>query len=261
MIFVISKLSWDVLRPSVLPLLLSWFGLVLVWLGYAAWGRRLLMAGLLVYTLILLLPLDTLALIPLEDRFPRPVEPSRLDGIIVLSGAIEPDESDDRGIVSLNAAAERITEAVALARRHPEARVVFTGGSSDILLNGPIEAKWAQALFMALGLEGDRLTYEDAARNTYENALYSKRLVRPTAGDRWLLITSASHMPRAVGVFRRIGWNVTPWPVAYKSGHSLRAWMAPTMSEKLTFLDLAAHEWLGLLAYRLMDRTNAFFPQ
>src|SRR4051812_395195 len=153
MTFMLSKFSWDVLRPSVLLLLLSWFGLGLICARRPVWGYRLLTAGLVGYTLILLLPLSSLASLPLEDRFPRPAEPSRVDGIIVLSGAIEPDLSSDRGIVSLNAASERMTETVALARRYPRARVVFTGASGDLLPGGPTEAEWAQPLFLSLGVD------------------------------------------------------------------------------------------------------------
>jgi uncharacterized SAM-binding protein YcdF (DUF218 family) len=260
MTFILSKLAWEVMRPSVLLLLLCWFGLGLMWARRPLWGYRLLTAGIGGYTLVLLLPVGTLASLPLEDRFPRPAEPSRVDGIIVLSGAIEPDLSRDRGIVSLNSAAERMTETVALARRHPQARVVFTGASGDILPDGATEAEWARPLFLSLGVDPARITYEYASRNTYENALNSWRLIHPTVGEHWLLVTSANHMPRAVGVFRHIGWNVTAWPVAYQSGYSLRTWMRPSMSQRLGSFDAAAHEWLGLLAYRLMNRTDTLFP-
>ena len=261
MVFLISKLAWDVLSPSVLLLLLSWFGLGLIWTRHLRWGYRLLVAGLSGYLLILLLPINVFLSLPLEDRFPRPTELSRVDGIVVLSGAIEPELSSDRGIVSLNGAAERMTETVALARRYPMARIVFTGGNAEVYPGGPAEARWAQPLFSALGVDPARITYESASRNTYENVVNVWHLVHPAASDRWLLITSASHMPRAIGVFRRIGWNVTAWPVAYKAGHSMRAWIEPSMGQKISYLNSAAHEWLGLLAYRVMDRTDALFPK
>jgi uncharacterized SAM-binding protein YcdF (DUF218 family) len=260
MIYIFSKILWAMLRPSVVPLLLSWVGLGLIWFRRPSWGNRLVVTGLVLYALILLFPLNTLALLPLEDRFPRPPEPSHVHGILVLSGAIEPRLSDDRGIVTLNEAAERMTEAVALALRHPRARVVFTGANSDITTGGPSEADWARPLLLSLGLAPERLTFEYTSRNTYENALNTWQIVRPQADEHWLLITSASHMPRAIGVFRRIGWNVEAWPAAYRSGHSFRNWIAPTMSERLGLLDAAVHEWFGLLAYRIMARTDALFP-
>jgi uncharacterized SAM-binding protein YcdF (DUF218 family) len=260
MTFILTKFGGDLLRPSVLLLLLCWAGF---WFGRyrdSAWGRRLLAAGLIGYLLILLLPVDSWVSLPLEDRFPRPAEPSNIDGIIVLGGAIATEITRDRGIPSLNADAERMTEAVALALRHPEARLVFTGASGSVIPGGAIETDGARQLFAALGLDPARIVFEDRSRNTRENASDSWRLVHPARESCWLLITSASHVPRAIGVFRHIGWNVTAWPVAYKSGRTLRAWVEPSFSSRLGNLDAATHEWLGLFGYRLIGWTDTLFP-
>jgi uncharacterized SAM-binding protein YcdF (DUF218 family) len=260
MLFLLSKLGGDLVRPSVLLLSLSWTGLGLMSRWGSVWGWRLLVTGLAGYLLILLLPLDSWALLPLEDRFPRPAQTTRIDGIVVLSGAVDTEISRDRGIPSLNDAAERMTEAVALARHHPEARIVFTGASSAIIPGGPTEVDGARQLFSALGLDLARITFEDRARNTIENARNSRALVRPAAGEHWLLVTSAKHEPRAMGVFRHIGWQITAWPIAYKSCHSLCAWTAMSFLQRLSNLDAAAHEWVGLLTYRLIGWTDAWFP-
>ena len=260
MIFFLVKLGGDLLRPSILLLLLCCAGFGLTLLRGSLWGRRLLAVGLTGFLLILLLPIDQGALLLLEDRFPRPPEPSHVDGIIVLGGAIETEITRDRGMPSLNSDAERMTEAVALARRHPEARLVFTGASGSVVPGGPRETDGARELFAALGLDPARIIFEDRSRNTHENALDSWRLVRPAPASCWLLVTSARHEPRAVGVFRHIGWDVTAWPVAYKSGLSWRAWIAPSFSTRLGNLDEAAHEWLGLIAYRLVGWTDTLFP-
>ena len=260
MTFLLSKLGDEVLRPSVMLLLLAWIGLILSYHRGSRWGRRLLTVGLVGYLLIFLLPVDSWALLPLEDRFPRPTEPLRVDEIIVLSGAIEAELSRDRGIPSLNSNAERMTAAVALAHRHPEARVLFTGASSAVIPGGPTETEGARQLFASLGLDPTHIIFEDRARNTHENALNSWHLVQPAPAGCWLLITSARHEPRAVGVFREVGWDVTAWPVGYKSGHSLRAWLAPSLSQRFVNLDSAAHEWIGLLAYRLIGWTGTLFP-
>lgn len=260
MTYILSKLIWHVLRPSMLPLLLSYGGLGLIWRRRLVWGNRLLIGGLGCYALILLLPVDSLLLLPLEDRYPRPPEPLHIDGIIELSGAIEPRLSADRGIVSLDGAAERMTETVALALRHPEARVVFTGANSDIIAGGPTEAAWARTFFLQQGVDPARVTTESASRNTYENGLNTWKMIQPRPQECWVLVTSASHMPRAIGVFRRIGWHVVPWPVDYRSGHSFSTWMARPMVGRLMSLDVAVHEWLGLLVYWTTGRTDALFP-
>ena len=70
-------------------------------------------------------------------------------------------------------------------------------------------------MFERLGLEEGRVIYEDRSRNTTENAEFSRDIARPRPEETWLLITSAFHMPRAVGCFRRVGWNVVPFGGLY----------------------------------------------
>ena len=67
-----------------------------------------------------------------------------------------------------------------------------------------------------LGLAAGRVIYEERSRNTSENAEFSLAIARPQPGETWLLITSAFHMSRAVGSFRRAGWNVVPYPVDFR---------------------------------------------
>jgi uncharacterized SAM-binding protein YcdF (DUF218 family) len=210
---------------------------------------------------ILLTPLSQWALLPLEDRFPRPAEPpAHVDGIVVLGGAVDQNLTEARGIPALNGAAERMTEPLALARRYPDARIVFTGGQDSPLHGNLSEADVAKELWTALGMPEGRVTYETDARNTYENAKLTRDIVQPRPGETWLLITSAGHMPRAMGIFRQVGWPMRAWPVNYATGHSLRDWYDAPFGTRLNQLEWTAHEWLGLLAYRLLGRTNALFP-
>jgi uncharacterized SAM-binding protein YcdF (DUF218 family) len=115
-------------------------------------------------------------------------------------------------------------------------------------------------LFDSLGLPPGRVLFESASRTTFENAILSRDLVAPSPGQTWLLVTSASHMPRSVGVFRRAGWPVMPWPVGYKTMRAGAAPFALTLGVRIENLDWAFHEWIGLVAYRLMDRTDSWFP-
>lgn len=259
MTFIISKFADLMLRPSSLLLACCVLGLLLGMRRGA--GRALLWIGVGGLVLVMLLPLGQSALLPLEDRFPRVLDPpTHVDGIIVLGGALEPDITTDRGIPSLNAAAERMTAAVALANRYPTARLVFTGGSGALLPGQMTEADVASALFRDLGIASERLVLESRSRTTWENAIETKRLVRPAPGATWILLTSADHMPRGVGAFRATGWEVIGWPVGYKSGHSLRLWLPGPIGARLAMLDEATHEWIGLLAYWLMGRSSALFP-
>jgi uncharacterized SAM-binding protein YcdF (DUF218 family) len=262
MTFILSKVLWALLRPSVLLLLVGLVGLVLARvLSRRRAGLRLITVSLGSYLLILLLPIDQWALMPLEDRFARPdPPPAHVDGIIVLGGVIDSELSDDRGIPSLTSSAERITETVVLARRYPDSKVVFTGGDGDLLPVFPTEADYAKQLLTELGLTDRPIITENRSRNTVENAVFSRALVQPKPGEVWLLVTSASHMPRSVSIFRQAGWPVVPWPVGYKTGHSAKVQFSREFFRKLGQLDWAMHEWVGLAAYRYMGRTDSLFP-
>ncbi len=257
MIFVAVKLLSALLLPTALMVELALAGLVL---HRRRTGRVLLAIGVGALTACLLLPVDQWAMRPLEDRFP-PVSdpPAHVDGIIVLGGAIDDQTSLDRGTPTLNAAANRLTSFAILARRYPEARLVFTGGSGAVRQGVAAEAPFARELLTQLGLRPDRMTFESASRTTWENAIDVGALVHAKAGETWVLLTSANHMPRAVGVFRAAGWRVLPWPVGYRTRDHV--WAFPqSLGTKLDGLDLAAHEWTGLLAYWLEGHSSALFP-
>lgn len=241
-------------------MLLAAIGFALGWTRWRRAGRAVSALGIGGLLLALLLPVDRWALRPLEDRFPPREAPAQVDGVLVLGGAIETDLSSDRGRPSLNGAAERMTEFAALARRHPRARLVFSGGNG-LLAGGEPEAIAALTLLTSLGVPQERLTFEAASRTTWDNAVYSLETLRPRPEENWLLVTSASHMPRAMGAFRRAGWRVVPWPVGYKTRRG-GGWLPDSgFSERLGLLDWAAHEWIGLLAYRALGRSDALFPE
>jgi uncharacterized SAM-binding protein YcdF (DUF218 family) len=259
--YIVSKILWFPARPGHFALLVGAIGLAMVWRG-RRFGRWLILACLAFFFVLIATPISQFILLPLEDRFPRPAEaPQHVDGIVVLGGAVDQNITDERGIPAINGAAERMTEAVALARRFPEARIVFTGGQGSLVYGGLTEADVARQFFEGLGLSGLRLIYETAARNTHQNAVLSLEVAQPKPGEVWLLVTSASHMPRAMGVFRKAGWpGIIAWPVNYRTGHSLAAMYDAPFPERLGQFEWGFREWLGLVSYRLMGRTDALLP-
>lgn len=143
-----------------------------------------------------------------------------------------------------------MTEAVALLRQYPHLQLLFTGGIAKVSGTGATEAERAKAFFDAMGVDPARVSYESASRNTYENALYSATLPGIDKKQPWLLLTSAFHMPRAMGVFDHVGWNVTPWPVDYQTTpHD--SWFDFSLRNGPALWSLALHEWLGIWAYRM----------
>ena len=250
MFFVASKsLSW-LLQPE------SW---LLLLIGVGLWSlraRRLRVAAYCIGVAAALIvvvfysPAGAVLLRPLEHRVDPPARlPQRVDGFIVLSGALNAPLTRIYAKPQMGEDAERLTELIALARLYPEAKVIYSGGSAA-LLAGEVPETEAMRLFLEeQGFPLGRVTFEAESRDTYENAVYSKRLARPAPGETWVLITSAFHMPRAYGVFRKIGWSVVPYPVSYRTRPAF------SIDERgYTLFSLAVHEWAGLALYALTGR-------
>ena len=259
MFFLLSKILVPLETPSDLLLLLLVIGAGLAWtVRFRRVGLVTITAAATVFSIIALFPVSSWIGAPLENRFPRPPAlPDHVDGIIVLGGALKPGTTEKRGVPSLNARAERMTEFVRLAKLYPQARLVFSGGGGLLEMRRPrmTEADTARLFFGQQGLDLHRITFEDRSRNTYENVVFTKALVKPLPGQAWLLVSSALDVPRCMGIFRKQGWQVIPVPVAYKTGDQ-----TSYLSEELFAVDNAVHEWLGLLVYYVTGKTDALFP-
>ena len=257
--YYLSKIVWFVLEPSNLLTFLALGGLILSLCGHraGAWLGVVSVAGLLALGIG---PVSNLLLNPLEERFRPFVEDGRpIAGAIILGGATDPDVTIRRGQLALNEAGERITAMVELARRYPEARIVFTGGSGELVG----VASEAVAIEQTIGrlAPGLRVTYERASRNTVENAEMTRAQVLPQPNERWLLVTSAWHMPRSIGIFRKAGWNVTAYPVDFRTTGTTADYRPfPSLSQGLRRSDIAVKEWVGLLFGWLTGKTSALFP-
>jgi uncharacterized SAM-binding protein YcdF (DUF218 family) len=219
MFFLASKTLGALLVPSNFIIVVGLVGLILFSTQYRSIGRNLIFACVVSFVICGFSPVGNLLLVPLETRFPPwnsvNGEP---DGIIVLGGAIDPDLSAARGVPVFSNGADRIVAAASLARLYPKVRIVYTGGNPNSFQSDePKEADYALSVFQSLGISRDRLLLERLSRNTRENAEFSKALAAPRSGERWLLLTSAFHMPRSVGVFRKVGFAVEPYPVDWKT--------------------------------------------
>jgi len=260
MSFFLSKVLWELVRPSTLLLLTATLGTLLLYSRWHRPGRNLVSISLVLVLLPAAVPIAAVLEGPLENYFPPPSLPAQIDGVIVLGGAENPGTSAARGQVVLNGAGERLLKGLELAQRYPQATLVFSGGSSALFGGGVTSATVAERLFGDFGIDRERVVLERRSRNTYENARFTFEEVQPRPGEAWVLVTSAMHLPRSVGLFRKAGWRVIPYPVDYQS--SGRAPLAPSLRflEELDQVDDAFREWVGLIAYRLLGRTDALFP-
>lgn len=258
--FALSKIVWPLLAPSTWLAALILAATLGAWAGRWRLARRSLTLAFVLFMPLAVLPAGVWLIRPLEDRFPPARLPEKVDGIVVLGGSFRVDLSRDRASPQVNEYAERIFELLALAARYPDAKIIFTGGNASLIPEEGTEAEIARHLLASVGFDLGRIRFESDSRNTYENALYTKRLAAPAAGETWLLVTSAQHMPRSVGCFRRVGFAVVPVPVDYQTRRDGSALINLAFSGNLRMLDAAVREWVGLVAYRLMDRTDAFLP-
>lgn len=255
--FVASKVVWYITQPSNFIIVLFALGLFLLWRGWTRSGTRVIVVTVFIYAIGALTPLSNILTFPLEDAYSRPSvqDIGTPTGIIVLGGSVDTVTAGSRDEVSLTEAAERLTEAVALSRRFPNAKIVFSGGDGALLYHGVTEAESAARFFTEMGVDMSRVSFENRSRTTYENAAYSREMLNPKPGERWLLVTSAFHMWRAQRCFIKAGFETTPWPVDYRTrGAQDSMRFPPRASEGWRRIDLVVKEWVGLVAYRITGR-------
>lgn len=261
MMHLLLKLGWMLFAPANVLLAGLVIGAALLWTRWRLTGKIVIATVAALATIIAVLPVSIWMIRPLEDRFHRIDDlPVNVTGVITLGGVINQFVTLARKQPALHRGAERLTEFVALARRYPMARLIFTGGSASIRRPGVKEAEAAKLFFGSLGLDVSRIEFEDGARNTFENAVLTRRLVKPQPSERWVLITSAIHMPRSVGVFRTIGWEVIPYPVDYITEGTEGFRLDFDLAGGLSALSVAVREWSALFVYRLLGRTSNLFP-
>jgi uncharacterized SAM-binding protein YcdF (DUF218 family) len=261
MAYAFGKLAFILLRPSNFLLLLGLVGLLGLWPRPRAWAKGLLALSLGLMLLVTVLPVGSWLMAPLENRFPRPAGyPERVDGVVILGGGVRSDITAARGTATFQDPAEREMALLAFARRYPDAKVLFTGGVGRLDGGIPPETGTIRLLLREQVMPEDRVLYDDQARTTHENAIYAKELAQPKPGERWLLVTSAGHMPRGMGCFRAVGWELEPWPVDYRTTGTFELGIGERLDEGLYELDEAAYEWLGLVYYRLLGWIPALFP-
>lgn len=251
------------LQPSslvLIALLLALFALFRLELRAA---RRWVVTAFLLFVILGLSPLADFLTAQLEDRFPRPdLAGHKVDGIILLGGSEIPSISETRRVPALNLSAKRLVETAMLARRFPEARVIASSGLSVLEPGATPGGQLLADMLEELGIAKERIEVEPRARTTWENALFVRDMLGSEIGPEWLLVTSAWHMPRSVGAFRKLGMNPTPFPVDYRTPASPRiALLSQPASAGLFRFDNVLREYPGLLYYWLAGRSNALFPR
>jgi uncharacterized SAM-binding protein YcdF (DUF218 family) len=259
MYFLLSKTLGSLLTPTTFITAVGLLGLLLLLFRLVRLGRALVTLSVVLLVIGGLTPIGYFLLAPIENRFPiwnaAEGEPA---GVVVLGGSIDTELSSGRGFAVVPVAADRLVAAAELARRFPTIPIIFTGGSAALFSQEAREADYVTNYFERLGLPKDRVILERASRNTMENASFTKAIANPKPSERWLLVTSAFHMPRSVGLFRNAGFSVEAYPVDYLTpGHPV--WIDRPM-EALHRTDVACREWMGLIADWILGKSEELFP-
>ena len=262
MFFVFSKTLGFLTVPSNFFVVAATVGACLLLTRWRRLALTLLIGGVVMLAVLGFSPLSNVLLLTLTERFPAwQAGHADPDGVIVLGGVIDPEVSAERGQVELDSSAERALALLTLARRFPKARIVFSGGSGNLIMDPVAESRFAKALLAEFAMTGDRFIFEEDSRTTYENARNSFDMLKPKPGERYLLVTSSFHMPRSIGAFRRVGFEVEAYPVDWRT----RGWRDATLpfdraSAGLSRADVAIHEWTGLVVYWLTGRSSELLP-
>ena len=239
--FYLSKIFWFLAAPDQLLLILLLFGLLL-W-KFSLGRLMAIFSGLVLLTLSIY-PLGNHLISPLEERFPKQELPEKIAGIIVLGGGERAEETVLHGMPTFGEGAERVMVMPELLQRYPDAIMIFTGGSGSAFKpdfrGGDVVQQWLEGQGLA-----ERVLIERESRN--KEALEGE----------WLLVTSAFHMPRSMGIFRKQGWNVLPYPVDFRA---VNGGINPVLYDNMGVFRTAVREWIGLGVYYLTDKTSELLP-
>jgi uncharacterized SAM-binding protein YcdF (DUF218 family) len=261
MFFILSKLVESALLPSNDIAILGGLGLLALILRRRRTGLALLIIAAVLLMVAGWSPLGPALVMKLEDRFPQPQMPATVSGIVMLGGALDTHVTEDRGAFTVNDNAERVLAIASLARRYPGARILLSGGNGHLLGDHPVtESEFARRMLVDLGVPQERIELEERSRTTFENAVESAAVAKPQPGETWLLVTSAYNMPRAVASFRAANFLVVPFPVDYRTRPADLYRPVNSIGNGLDLVDIAAHEWLGLVVYHLAGKTTETLP-
>ncbi len=262
MSFYLSKIIWAVVQPTILIGLLLLMGIALLVFNRRTMGLIAVGIGSFCYCSIVFLSAGQFLIAPLENRYPaNPDLPAKVDGILVLSGPLDRRMTVARQQLSIRDGAERYLEFSKLLRRYKDVEAVISGGNPSLAGKLEGQAVFARQILDRVGIEESRVKLEINSRNTDENIRFSHNLLKPSADSKWIIITSAYHMPRAQAVLKKLAWKTIPYPVDFKTeGQNGRVLFTMDSGEAFTVVDLAIKEWLGLLYYYLTGKSAALWP-
>lgn len=261
-LFIFSKILWFLISPLNLIFILVLIIFVLNYFGKIFISKFLLYFTIFFIFIVCILPVGPYLNYLLEKEFHNSnFYPVNLDGILILAGATNPNLTKEHNQVTLNGSAERLTESINLINKYPNARIVFSGGSGSLKYPNLSHATAAHKFFINMGIPTSKIKYEQKSRNTYENILFTKKIVLPKDNEKWLVVTSASHLKRVINISEKLDWNLIPYATDFNSSKNFFENYTFNMNfiSNMNSFNYAVHEWIGIISYYLMGRSSRIF--
>ena len=259
MSFYLSKILWLIVNPFNIFIFITLFTMFLYFINFRRLSLIIYLINFIFIALISFFPIGSYLTYIIEKEFHTNTKiPKRVDGILILGGATNPLLFKEFDQISLNGSAERLVESVMIIRKFEKAKVIFSGGSGIVNRSDLGHSQVAKLFYKKMGVDINKIFFEDKSRNTHENIIYSKKIAKPKKNENWLLITSAFHMKRALLIAEKNNWKLIPYAVDFKNVKEFKLIPNLNLLSNLNSFQSGLHEWLGLVAYYLMGRTDKF---
>ena len=259
MSFYLSKILWLIVNPFNIFIFITLFTMFLYFINFRRLSLIIYLINFIFIALISFLPIGSYLTYIIEKEFHTNTKfPDQVDGILILGGATNPLLFKEFDQISLNGSAERLVESVMIIRKFEKAKVIFSGGSGIVNRSDLGHSQVAKLFYKKIGVDINKIFFEDKSRNTHENIIYSKKIAKPKKNENWLLITSAFHMKRALLIAEKNNWKFIPYAVDFKNIKEFKLTPNLNLLSNLNSFQSGLHEWLGLVSYYLMGRTEKF---
>ncbi len=260
MSFYLSKILWTILNPFNLFIFLYLFSFILYFFTLKKLSTVFFLLNFLFLFSISLFPIGNFLIHIIEKEFHTDIDiPDKLDGILIIGGASNALMFKEYNQINLNDSAERLVESVNIINKFNTSKVIFSGGSGIINRPDLDHSQVAKSFYKKMGVDTNRIIFENNSRNTYENIVFSKKIADPKKNEKWLVITSASHMKRTLLIAEKNNWNMIPYAVDFKNVKNFKLLPNLKLLSNLNSFQYGVHEWIGLISYYLMGRTTKIF--
>lgn len=259
-IFFIGKVFWELFNPVQVLFITLFVSLPMLLSSWKKFAKYLLFFSVGVFLFIGIIPTKFIAA-PLENYFPQTQLPpqEQVEGIFILGGSINLIASEKQNRTIFDKNKKRVSGGIEMMKHYPAVRVVYSGSNYTPFV-GRHEGYYFRKYLKSLGIKR-KIIYEKYSRTTYENARYASSAVSDF-DKKWILVTSAVHMPRSIGLFRKEGLNVVPYPVDYikEDKHSSKPFSPKLFISNYFRFNQVMKEYISLLAFYVLGKTDHLLP-